>query len=391
VTLFGVPDIKSKVSSSGLTFVEIGAGLFPLGTTEEMYKTLGELSSLEGIKYTIQWLAQETNMLCAEAPAAIQAAGINLLIIDQLTVIGGTIADHLKLPFVTVCNALPINREPGVPPFFTTWTYQTNWWSRWRNQLGNSLVDYLSRKVWQLIVDQRQLWGLPPYANRDASYSQLAQICQLPPDFDFPRENLSPKMHFTGPLQDPSGRESVRFKGTEFPFERLTGQPLIYASMGTLQNRRKDIFSCIATACHSLDIQLVVSLGNPNQNPADFTLVGQPIVVSYAPQQLLIERASLVISHGGLNTVLGSLRAAVPLVVIPITNEQPGIATRVLRTGAGQMVTLQQLNASRLKTAVNQVLEDNYYRLNAQKVQAAIQAAGGVKKAADIIIQLPIN
>jgi hypothetical protein len=28
-----------------------------------------------------------------------------------------TVADYLGLPFVTVCNAMLINREPGIPPY----------------------------------------------------------------------------------------------------------------------------------------------------------------------------------------------------------------------------------------------------------------------------------
>jgi MGT family glycosyltransferase len=391
VTLFGVPDVRAKVTAAGLDFAEIGATVFPLGKIEQMYKALGELSGINGLKYTIQWLQAETAMLCAEAPAAIQARQIDLLIVDQITIIGGTIADFLKIPFVTICNALPINREPGVPPYFTNWTYQNTGWARFRNQLGNYLIEYLTRNVWQAVSTQRRTWQLPSLPNRDAAYSSLAQICQLPPGFDFPREQMRTCMHYTGPLQEPSGKEPITFANVDFPFDRLTDQPLIYASLGTLQNRKWEIFQCIAAACVDLDAQLVISLGNPQQNPAEVDLPGQPIVVSYAPHQQLIARSSLVITHGGLNTVIGSLSAGVPLVVIPITNEQPGIATRVVQSGAGQIVALRQLNTARLHSAIAQVLDDASYRTNAQRMQAAIKEAGGVQRAANIIISVCPN
>jgi UDP:flavonoid glycosyltransferase YjiC (YdhE family) len=38
-----------------------------------------------------------------------------------------------------------------------------------------------------------------------------------------------------------------------FPYEKLTGKPLIYASMGTLQNRVEHVFREIAAACHGHD------------------------------------------------------------------------------------------------------------------------------------------
>ena len=65
-------------------------------------------------------------MLFRDAPEAIRQADIDLLLVDQVTNAGGTIADYLNLPFITVCNALPINREPGVPPSFTAWSYKTH-------------------------------------------------------------------------------------------------------------------------------------------------------------------------------------------------------------------------------------------------------------------------
>jgi zeaxanthin glucosyltransferase len=98
-------------------------------------------------------------------------------------------------------------------------------------------------------------------------------------------------------------------------------RPLIYASMGTLQNGVERVFQVIAEACAGLDAQLVLSLGTGFENLAP--LAGNPIVVGYAPQLELLRRSALTITHGGLNTVLESLSVGVPLVVIPVTNDQP--------------------------------------------------------------------
>jgi zeaxanthin glucosyltransferase len=337
------------------------------------------------LKYTIEWLKLETNMLCAEAPAEIEGRGVDLLLVDQLTRIGGTIAEFLDLPFVTICNALPIDREPSVPPFFTTWTYQDTWWAQVRNQLGHNLLAYLTKPVWQAIVAQRQAWQLPPLADRNAGYSQLLQICQLPPEFDFPRR-ASKQMNYVGPFQAPTRAEPISFAGIDFPWDRLTDKPLIYASLGTLQNQQRDIFKTIATACADLDAQLVISLGDPKCDPTEIKLAGNPIVVAYAPHAALIARSSVVVTHAGLNTTIGSLSAGVPLVAIPITNEQPGIATRLVRTGAGEMVPLKQLTVDRLKQSIERVLDDVRYRQQAQRMQAIVRQAGGVKRAVDLIL-----
>jgi zeaxanthin glucosyltransferase len=386
VTLFGVPDIQSKVAAvAGLDFAQIGATEFPLGTIDRMYKELGRKSNLDGLKYTLTWMGREAQMLFAEAPAAIEAGGIDFLLIDQVTSAGTTIAELLQIPFVTICNALPINREPSVPPFFTNWTYQDTWWAKARNQLGNSLLNYLTESVWQAILTQRRAWQLPPLADREAGFSQLLQICQLPPEFDFPRRSAA-QMHYLGPFQAPTSAEPIAFAGGDFPFDLLTDKPLIYASLGTLQNQQWDIFKTIAAACVNIDAQLVISLGDPDRDPTEIQLAGKPIVVAYAPHAALIARSSLVVTHAGLNTTIGSLSAGVPLVAIPITNEQPGIATRLVRTGAGEMVPLKQLTVDRLNRTISRVLSDVSYRTQAQRMQSIVQQSGGVNRAVDLIL-----
>lgn len=61
------------------------------------------------------------------------------------------------------------------------------------------------------------------------------------------------------------------------------------------------------------------------------------IVVRYAPKLELLQKASLTITHAGLNTTLKSLSYGVPMVGIPITDDQPGIAARIVGTGIGEL------------------------------------------------------
>lgn len=388
VTIFHMPDVQPKVQKTRLDFWTIGMAEFPPGKLDSIYRQLGEMSGLPALRFTLRWLQQETAMFLREAPAALLQAGVEALLVDQATLAGGTIADFLNLPFVTVCNALLVNREERVPPAFTHWTYNPALWARLRNRVTNFLIERLAQPIWEILVEQRRQWKLPPYLRWEDTYSPLAQICQLPAEYDFPRVTLPQWFHYTGPLQDPSGRELISFPSLSFPFEKLTGQPLIYASLGTLQNRKLEIFQCIASACAEMDTQLVISLGNPDSKESGSSLPGSPIVVPFAPHQQFISRASLTITHAGMNTVLGALSSAVPLVAIPIANEQPGIAARLAWTGAGEVVPLGKLSVERLQKAVKQVLREDSYKKNALRLQEAIQRAGGVSRAVDIIEQV---
>ena len=168
----------------------------------------------------------------------------------------------------------------------------------------------------------------------------------------------------------------------------MTEQPLIYASLGTVQNRLLGTFQTIAEACQGLDAQLVIALGGGSTPESLPALPGSPLVVGYAPQLELLQRTTLTITHAGMNTTLESLSNGVPMVAIPIANDQPGVAARIAWTGTGEVVPLKRLNISKLRGAIEQVLTEDSYKKNALRQQEAIKRAGGVKKAADIIEQV---
>ena len=210
--------------------------------------------------------------------------------------------------------------------------------------------------------------------------STLAQIAQLPEVLEFEMDGRPANLYYTGPFVDARQRPSV-----EFPWERLDGRPLIYASLGTLQNGSEAIFRTIAEACAGLNAQLVLSLGGGLDPMLLRSLPGDPVVVSYAPQLELVKKAAAVITHAGLNTVLESLAEGVPLVALPLGNDQPGVAARVAAKGAGVVVPRRKLSVKRLRAAVRAVLEEEQYRDAARRLQTAMREVDGLQRAADII------
>jgi MGT family glycosyltransferase len=155
--------------------------------------------------------------------------------------------------------------------------------------------------------------------------------------------------------------------------------------MGTLQNRVLRTFRVIAEACAALDLQLVISLGGGQDAALLGKLPGNPVVVGYAPQLELVRRSALTISHGGLNTALESLACGVPMVVLPIAYDQPGVGARVEWTGVGRSIPVGRLTVDRLRNAVRAVLGTPAYGQRAGRLQLSIEAADGLNRASDVI------
>lgn len=380
VTWFHVYDIQSKIETAGFDFVPLGLGDHPPRSLPQSFERLGQLEGMAALRFTIQAVARTTEMFCREGPEAIRSAHIDALLVDQMEPAGGTIADLLRIPFITVCNALAINREPGIPPPFTPWEYSgTGRFARWRNRAGYAMGDITTKPITRIVAKYRQAWKLPPLVTPDDSFSRLAQICQMPRELDYPRTALPATFHYVGPLREPE-------ETTPFPWDRLDGRRIVYASLGTLQNRRPELLRTIAAACAGLEVQLVISHGGGLSDEQAATLPGSPVVVPYAPQRAVIARAALTITHAGLNTVLDSLAAGVPLITIPITYEQPAIARRVARTGAGAALPFSGMRQDTLHDLALRVLNAPEYRNAAQRMAGYIAAAGGVSRAADIVL-----
>ena len=333
VTVIARPDARHKAEAAGLGFAAIGEREFPVGAMMAQSAELGRLSGIRAMQFTVEMLRRGATISLRDAPAVIAAEKIDALLVDQVTPAGATVAEQLGLPFVTVCNALAVNPDPAIPPGVLPWAYAPSVFGRARNVVGNALLHWLARPVIAEINRHRAVHDLTAVAGGLREGSMLAQIAQQPAFFDFPRSALPACFHYTGPWHDDASGDAV-----PFPWNLLDQRPLIYASMGTLQNRQQFIFAVIAAACATLDAQLVISLGSRDQDAgavaAEF--VGDPIVVAFAPQLELLDRAAFIITHAGLNTALEALAHGLPMVAIPITNDQPGVARPAQRGAAAR-------------------------------------------------------
>jgi zeaxanthin glucosyltransferase len=382
VTFIGALDAKPKILATGLEFRAIGEAEFPSGMLAQSLTKLGKLSGIAAMKYTISLFKESAVVMLRDAPKIIKEAGVEALLIDQVSPGGAAVAESLDIPFITVCSAVVINRDASVPPHFTNWRYNSAWWARLRNQAGYELLKSSAKPITQVIAEYRREWNLPIPSGSTDRFSQLAQISQQPAELEFPRQHLPQWFHFTGPYHSPVGRDAV-----DFPYEKLTEQPLIYASLGTIQNRLQHVFRDIAQACEGLDVQLVMSLGGALEPEALPKLPGEPLVVKYVPQLELLKKTTLMITHAGMNTTLECLSNGVPMVAVPIANDQPGVAARIAWAGAGEVVPVKKLSVPRLREAINRVLTQESYKQNALRLQEAIRRAGGVTRAVDIVEQ----
>jgi zeaxanthin glucosyltransferase len=379
VVLFGIADTESRVRAAGIEFFQIGARDYPPGTLKALDNRLGQLSGMAAMRFTLERVQNTARMTFRDSPVAIREARVDALLIDE-TDMSGTVAEHLRIPFVSIAIVPPFLDDDSVPPFYFGWPAGRDWLSRFKNRMARRLLTMITKPLARLLNSQRSEWGLNRIHRPTDSLSRIAQVAQLPRALEFDSAEQLDILHYTGPWVNAAQRPPVAF-----PWEKLDGRPLIFASLGTLQNGMEPVFHTIAEACAGLPMQLVLSLGGGMEPEQLGKLAGDPLVVRFAPQLELIKRAHIVITHAGINTALETLHEGVPMVMIPLGNDQPGVAARVAARGAGVVVAKSKLNAERLRQALQRVLDEPGYRERAQELGREMREIDGPAMAAEII------
>jgi zeaxanthin glucosyltransferase len=162
-------------------------------------------------------------------------------------------------------------------------------------------------------------------------------------------------------------------------------RPLVFMSLGSQIYHQPRFFEVVAAASHGQPWQLVLAMG---ELAGKLTLPGDVRTVAYAPQLALLQRARVMVTHGGANSVMEALAHGVPLLVSPICNDQPHNARFVAAAGAGFSCDLATEGPDAVRALLTSLCADGPERAVAQRIAQSYQAAGGVGAVADAVGRL---
>jgi zeaxanthin glucosyltransferase len=334
------------------------------------------------VQFSLGMIMAQTEKILKSLPTMAQANGIDALVLDAVQLYTELGAIQLDIPYLHVSAAVYFDFSGYAPLSLYGWPHQPTPGARARNQEGVARFVNLLEGANQGVKAYADRVGLKvDWEDPGSTLSPLASITQIPRAFDFESSHWPSQFHHTGPFHDGKGRENV-----DFPWGRLTGEPLIYASMGTILNGRADVFRTIVAAlAKHKDLQLVLSVGDQIEPEEIGPVPNNAIIVKRAPQLELLKQTSVCITHAGLNTVLESLTQGVPQIAIPVAFDQPGVAARIADKKTGVVTSLDKLTADHLSTLLDEVLDNSAYRDNARKLEKAIAKVNGLSVAADAI------
>jgi len=372
------------VRAADLSFVPCGDEELPAERLNELLGQLSKLQGQEAADFTMRVAAVVAEAMLKSLLKILPETEVDGVILDAVLFYVELAPMRLAIPYIHVSNALHFDYSGHTPLCMYDWPHETTPTALARNREGVAKFAKILAQANGGIRAYAETIGLKvDWEDPNATVSKLAWLTQTPREFDFESSHWPPQFHYTGPFHDGNGRAEV-----EFPWERLTGEPLVYASMGTVQNGLVDVFRTISAAvARHKSLQLVLSIGDQLQPNEIGPVPGNAIIVKRAPQLELLKHASVCITHAGLNTVLEALSQGVPQVAIPVTNDQPGVAARIADKKTGVVTSLDNLTAPHLSTLLDEVLNDSTYRNNARQIQKAVAETNGLSRAADLIEQ----
>ena len=97
VVYLQVADLERPIRAAGLHFRQLGRDDFPPGSLRARDEELGKLKGLAALRCSLRGIGRKARMLFRDAPAAIRDEGVDSLIIDQIEMAGGTVAEPLGL------------------------------------------------------------------------------------------------------------------------------------------------------------------------------------------------------------------------------------------------------------------------------------------------------
>ena len=154
-------------------------------------------------------------------------------------------------------------------------------------------------------------------------------------------------------------------------------RPVIYASLGTIFNTFMPFYRAVVAAFGDRDVTVVLSVGH-NFDQTKLGRVPHNIFIHQSVDQLaVLEKADLFITHGGMNSVNEVLYYKVPIVVIPMADDQPTVGARIAELGLGTVVSRKKINGQTLGRAALMIQANKQIADNVNRISEGMRKSGG--------------
>lgn len=348
-------EFQEKIEAAGARFIACDEYLPQISQKELDRKAGKDFAAL------IEMVAYTTIALDKKVCKELREIKPDCIVSDSLCFWGKLFAEKLEIPYI--CST-------------TTFAF---------NQHTAKLMKRSVKEIWKMIVGMprinKRIKMLRNYGYKIKNFVSIVQndnetdtIVYTSKKFQPMADTFSERYAFVGP--------SIR-KFTSAQTDK-NDRNTVYISLGTVLNQNRHFYQYCIKAFGNTDYDVLMAVGKKTDIPSLGNVPENFTVKKFVDQISILQAADVFISHSGMNSVSESLYFGVPMVLFPQHSEQRMVANRVDELGAG--LILKGSKPKSLRVAVAEVLKNQIYKENAQKLSKTFQSAGGEIKAANVIL-----
>ncbi|WP_410491583.1 glycosyltransferase [Bacillus thuringiensis] len=365
VVSYCIEDYRKKVKATGAEFRVFENFLSQINIMERVNEGGSPLTMLshmiEASERIVTQIVEET-----------KEEKYDYLIYDNHFPVGRIIANILQLPSVSSCTTFAVNQYINfhdeqearqvdeIDPLYQSCLAGMERWNKQYGMKCNSMYDIMNHPGDITIV----------YTSKE--YQPRSEV------FDESYKFVGPSI-------------ATRKEVGSFPTEDLKNEKVIFISMGTVFNEQPALYEKCFEAFKDVDATVVLVVGK-KINISQFENIPKNFkLYNYVPQLEVLQHADVFVTHGGMNSSSEALYYGVPLVVIPVTGDQPFVAKRLTEVGAGIRLNRNELTSELLRETVKKVMDDVTFKENSRKVGESLRNAGGYQRAVEEIFKLKMK
>lgn len=392
-----IPDTRDRILAQGFDWIPAFAQVFPEGelerqsAAESQGKTYGAAEFKARLRGMCELLRND------EIGRATRELRPDLLLVSSGMPWVGIAATTMGIPVIQFSSTLISVEDWSVPPFRTNLIPHDSLSSKlsialawqklfWRRRFRNN--------AWSVTGEHKELardcnFPLSKIDFRVETWPRLLlpELVFCPKQFDFPRTHTPEGASFV--------EASVDLQRSESDFEwswLQDDKPLVLCALGSLLTTKaapqaaKFFQSFLDAMRERPSLQAVVVIGRYLQ-PESFNCPPNALLATHVPQVELLKRCSLMVGHGGFSSVKECISMGVPMLLVPMSYDQPGNAARVVYHGLGLRLDLEKVSSSTLGSHIDTLLARESFRANARRMSQIFAAMEERSPACTIIEQ----
>lgn len=372
---------RARVEAAGIAFAPLRVAMGDLSDVELMKKAMDPRQGPEFVFRQVVFPAmRQTTDDITHA-----AIGADLLVSHVMTFGTRMIAEKQGIPWLSTTLA-PISFLSAYdPPLLpkAPWLRRLRWLGPGFHGALIAFLKWSIRDWAEPVHALRREWGLPPlkqpiFEGSHSPFGALALFSQVlgEPQRDWPASVIQTGFPFYD--QDAVIEPSLQ------AFLDAGEPPLVFTLGSAAVMNPGEFFTQSVKAAHRLGVRAVLVTG-PEASHRPAALPNGMLAVDYAPFSALFARARVIVHQGGVGTTGQALRSGKPMLVVPVSHDQPDNAERVRRRGIGRVLPITRYTAERAVAELAPLLRESAYADRAAVVGEQVRAENGVECACDAI------